>query len=254
MVGVQWMRGGQWETVRKGRQEQIREASRNGKNGVCLPAQNFCSFPTVRLSRYHHQPSPKATTQWHLGSDMSHVTSSLLRLLSVSCHILASLVRSLCCARSGLAHFQLNSGTDSTTQSSLCLLPLSRRPDFTRLNPSAGRKGDAKRGFVSDNHLKHSVTRQPQLWSGPKAGVPGAAPPQGTNYSFCEIALFQSLRAQGHWLSKLSLKRLLNRDSEFSDLGPCAKMPAPSLSSPPVIWSDTLLLESQRFGSWRFST
>lgn len=108
--------------VWKGRQEQIREVSRNSKNRVCLPVWNFCSFPTVRLSRYHHQLAPKISTQWHLGSDISHDKSSVLRPLSVSCHILASLLRSLCRARSGVIQVQRKSGTDSIAQSCLCHL------------------------------------------------------------------------------------------------------------------------------------
>ena len=145
---IDWSTMNEERVVRDGmkrQQEQIRKISRNGKNRVCLPAWNFCLFPTVRLSTYHHQLAPNVliSIQWHLGSDMPHDSSSVLRHLIVSCHILMSLVRSLGCVHSGLTQVQLNSGTDSIAQRCLCYLTFIRFPDFNRLKPSARRKRDA---------------------------------------------------------------------------------------------------------------
>lgn len=112
--------------VRSGVDKHARARSRKfleyGKDGVCLPSWNFCSFPTARLSRL----PPSAISQ-HLYPvvpgiklvTIAHDNNSALRTLCLQPHPV-SLVRSLCHACSGLTHFQLNSGADSVAQSCLC--------------------------------------------------------------------------------------------------------------------------------------
>lgn len=137
--------GGGGAVMRDGVDKQARARSEQlleyGKDGVRLPSWNFFSLPTARLSRHHHQLSPKVSSQWYLGSNrwpwLSIENSQCLwphpcesGQEPMPCMFWSNPIPTKLCCRFHCLKLSLH-------------FTLIRLPDFTRLKPSAARKRDA---------------------------------------------------------------------------------------------------------------